>query len=174
MSMYAASKHHPIRIVLFLLAIMALLTACEQEQREQIQWQMPLEAPEDPHGSKHSVSTVPDWATALQGEAEVVWLQKNTTRKVSTQTALGGISHVEDWNIQLLGLATGLRVKGGAFMNDENVDNAAALVEIRHKGNIMYRGWLYEKFPELFSMDDPEWKVWLKGITLRPALEKES
>ena len=148
-----------------------MVVACEQEQREQIQWQLPLEAPEDPHGSKYSVSKVPDWATTRQGEAEVVWLQKSTTRKVSTQTALGGTSHVEDWTIQLLGLATGLRVKGGAVLNDENVDNAAALVEIRHKGKPMYRGWIYEKFPELFSMDDQEWKVWLKGITLRPALE---
>ena len=174
MRMYATSKHHSIRAVLMLLVITVLLTACEQEQREQIQWQLPLEAPEDPHGSKHSVSTVPDWATARQGEAEVVWLQKSTTRKVSTQTALGGISHVEDWTIQLLGLATGLRVKGGAFLNDKNVDNAAALVEIRRNGKTMYRGWIYEIFPELFSLDDQEWKVWLKGITLRPALEKES
>jgi len=173
MSMYSASKHHSIRAVLIVLAIISLLTACEQEQAKKIQWQLPLEAPEDPHGSKPSVSIVPDWAIARQGEAEVVWLQKSTTRKMSTQTALGGVSHVEDWTIQLLGLATGLRVKGGAFLNDENVDNAAALIEIRHNGDIKYRGWLYEKFPELFSMDDQEWKVWLKGITLRPLPENE-
>ena len=174
MRMNAASKHHSFRPVLFLLAIIALITACEQQQPEQIQWQLPFEAPEDPHGSKYSVSTVPDWATARQGEAEVIWLQKSTTRKVSTKTALGGMSHVEDWDIRLLGLASGLRVKDRAFLNDENVDNAAALVEIRRNGKPMYRGWLYEKFPELFSMDDPEWKVWLKGITLQPALENES
>ena len=161
------------KLVLISIALL-MVTACEQEQVEQIQWQLPLEAPEDPHGGKHSVVMVPDWATVRSGEAEVVWLQKNTTHKLSTVTALGGISHVEDWDIRLLGLATGLRVKDRAFLNDENVDNAAALVEIRRGGKIMYRGWLYEKFPELFSMDDPEWKVWLKGITLRPAVEKES
>jgi len=172
--MYTDSTKHSIRSVVFLLAITALITACEQEQIEQIQWQLPLEAPEDPHGSRHSVSTVPDWATARQGEAEVIWLQKSTTRKVSAKMALGGISHVEDWNIRLLGLASGLRVKDRAFLNDENVDNAAALVEIRRNGKPVYRGWLYENFPELFSMDDPEWKVWLKGITFHPALENES
>jgi hypothetical protein len=150
-----------------------MLTACEQQQPERIQWQLPLQAPEDPHGSKHSVSTVPYWATTRQGEAEVIWLQKSTTRKISTKMALGGISHVEDWDIRLLGLATGLRVRNGAFLNDENVDNAAALVEIRHNGKTVYRGWLYEKFPELFGMDDPEWKVWLKGITLWSASKKD-
>jgi hypothetical protein len=93
---------------------------------------------------------------------------------MSTKTALGGMSVIEDWSIRLLGLASGLRVKDGAFLNDENVDNAAALVEIRRNGKMVYSGWLYEKFPELFGIDDPEWKVWLKGITLRPALEDES
>jgi hypothetical protein len=159
------------KLVLISIALL-MVTGCEQEQVEQIQWQLPLGAPEDPHGSKHSVSTVPYWATVRHGEAEVVWLEKNTTLKMSTKTALGGTSHLEDWSIRLLGLATGLRVKDGAFLNDENVDNAAALVEIRHNDDLMYRGWLYEKFPELFSMDDPEWKVWLKGITLRPASKK--
>jgi hypothetical protein len=162
------------KLVLISIAVL-MVSDCEQQQIEQIQWQMPLGAPEDPHGSSHSVSsTVPYWATVRQGDAEVVWLQKNTTLKMSTKTALGGVSHVEGWNIRLLVLATGLSVKDKAFLNDKNVDNAAALVEIRHGGKIMYRGWLYEKFPELFSMDDPEWKVWLKGITLRPASKKES
>ncbi len=159
------------KLVLISMALL-IVTACEQEQGSKIQWQLPLVALDDPHGSSHTVTMVPYWATVRQGEAEVVWLQKNTTRKMSTKTALGGISQIEDWNIRLLGLATGLRVKDKAFLNDESVDNAAALVEIRHNGEIMYRGWLYEKFPELFSMDDPEWKVWLKGITLQPALKE--
>jgi hypothetical protein len=172
--MHTASRHHSTRPVIFLLVIAALITACEQQQPKQIQWQLPLQAPEDPHGSRHKVSSiVPYWATARQGEAEVIWLQKSTTRKISTKMALGGISYVEDWNVRLLGLATGLRVKNGAFLNDENVDNAAALVEIRHNGKTVYRDWLYEKFPELFGMDDPEWKVWLKGITLRPASKED-
>jgi hypothetical protein len=161
------------KLVLISLTLL-MISACEQQQAEQIHWQMPLGAPDDPHGSSHSATTVPYWATVRQGEAEVVWLQKNTTLKMSTKTALGGVSHVEGWNIRLLGMATGLRLKGKTFLNDENVDNPAALVEIRHNGDLKYRGWLYEKFPELFSMDDPEWKVWLKGITLRPASKKES
>jgi hypothetical protein len=147
------------------------LAACEQQKPEQIQWQLPLEAPADPHSSNRLID-VPDWAASRPGQAELVWLQKTTTRVHHVTLALGGRTSLQDWDIRLLGLASGLRIKNKAFLNDENVDNAAALVEISRNGKIVYRGWLYEKFPELFGLDDPEWKVWLKGITLRPALER--
>jgi len=154
---------------LTLIAIaLLMLSACEQKQPDQIQWQLPLQAPDDPHGSNDN-ATVPEWASVLQGEAEVVWLQKNTTKLFTTKLAIGGSAMVQNWEIHLLGLASGLRVQNKAFLNDENVDNPAAFVEVSHDGKTVYRGWLYEKFPELFGMDDPEWKIWLKDITLRPA-----
>lgn len=155
------------KLTLMAMALL-MLSACEQQKPEQIQWQLPLDVPADPHSSNQNV-TVPDWAVARQGEAELVWLQKNTTHITHSKLALGGRTTVQDWDIRLLGLASGLRVKNKAFLNDANVDNAAALVEISRNGKTVYRGWLYEKFPELFGLDDPEWKVWLKGITLRPA-----
>ncbi len=145
-----------------------MLSACEQQKPEQIQWQLPLEAPADPHSSNQNAA-IPDWAVARQGEAELVWLQKTTTRVTHTKLTLGGVATIQDWHVRLLGLASGLKVKNKAFLNDENVDNAAALVEISRNGKTVYRGWLFEKFPELFGLDDPEWKVWLKGITFRPA-----
>ena len=152
-----------------LLSVLLMATACEQ-QIEQIEWQMPLEAPDDPHGGQQSFASVPEWAAARFGEAEVIWQNKSTTRIQPIKMALGGIGKVDGWSIHLLGLASGLRIKNGAFLDDENVDNPAAFVEISHQGRVIYRGWLYEKFPELFGMDDPDWKVWLKGIRLRPAL----
>ncbi len=159
------------QLSLIIIALL-VLSSCEQQKPEQIHWQLPLEAPADPHSSNQDVS-VPDWAVSRQGEAELVWLEKNTTRITHIKLALGGSTSVQDWNIRLLGLASGLRVKNKAFLNDKNVDNAAALVEISRNGKTVYRGWLYEKFPELFGLDDPEWKVWLKGITLRPASQQD-
>ena len=162
-------RHSKSLLGLLVLFSSLLLSACEQEKAEQIQWQLPLQAPDDPHGSKQ-VMNVPEWAIARQGEAEIVWLNKNTTKTYSTHLVLGGGSASQNsMDIILLGLASGLRIQNGAFLDDENVDNAAALVEISRNGEVVYRGWLYEKFPELFGMDDPEWKVWLKGITVRPA-----
>ncbi|MDQ7000368.1 MAG: DUF2155 domain-containing protein [Mariprofundus sp.] len=153
---------------LALIAIaLLMLSACEQKQPDKIQWQLPLQAPDDPHGGNGD-ATVPEWASAIQGEAEVVWLQKNTTRRFTTKLVMGGSATVQNWEIRLLGLASGLRVHNKAFLNDENVDNPAAFVEVSRNGKTVYRGWLYKKFPELFGMDDPEWKIWLKGITLRP------
>ena len=153
---------------LALIAItLLMLSACEQKQPDKIQWQLPLQAPDDPH-SGNGDATVPEWASAIQGEAEVVWLQKNTTRRFTTKLVMGGSAMVQNWEIRLLGLASGLRVQNKAFLNDEKVDNPAAFVEVSRNGKTVYRGWLYKKFPELFGMDDPEWKIWLKGITLRP------
>jgi len=145
-----------------------ILSACEQQKSEQIQWQLPLEAPDDPHASSIN-EALPDWAASQQGKADVVWLQKSTTKVIHTSLAVGDKISVKDWDIQLLGLAAGLRIKNKAFQNDENVDNPAAFVEISRDGKVHYRGWLFVKFPELFGIDDPEWKVWLKSITLRPA-----
>ncbi|MDQ6982486.1 MAG: DUF2155 domain-containing protein [Mariprofundus sp.] len=154
---------------LALIAIaLLMLSACEQQQPDQIQWQLPLQAPDDPHGSNDGAA-VPEWASTLQGEAEVVWLQKSTTKVLTTKLVMGSSAMVQNWEIHLLGLASGLRVHNKAFLNDENVDNPAAFVEVSRNGKSMYRGWLYKKFPELFGMDDPEWKIWLKDITLRPA-----
>jgi len=145
-----------------------MLSACEQQKPEQIQWQLPLEVPADPHSSSSQSVPVPDWAVARPGKADLVWLQKTTTHVTHSKLALGGMATVQGWHVRLLGLASGLRVKNKAFLNDKNVDNAAALVEISRDGKIVYRGWLFEKFPELFGLDDPEWKVWLKGITFQP------
>ncbi|EAU54962.1 DUF2155 domain-containing protein [Mariprofundus ferrooxydans] len=156
-----------------LLASVILINGgCEQQKAEKIQWQLPLEAPDDPHAVQSHV-TVPDWATARQGDAELVWLQKSTTHLVHTKLALGDAADVEGWHIRLLGLASGLRVKNSTFLDDENVHNPAALVEISRGGKVVYRGWLFQEFPELFGLDDPEWKVWLKGITLRAAAKTE-
>jgi len=155
------------QLALIVIALL-MLSACEQKQPDQIQWQLPLQAPDDPHSGSDE-GTVPEWASARQGEAKVVWLQKSTTKVVVTRLDMGGSAKVRDWEIHLLGLASGLRIQNKAFLNDENVDNPAAFVEISHDGKAVYRGWLYAKFPELFGLDDPEWKVWLKDITLRPA-----
>ena len=159
--------HRPFPLVA-LLAIVLLITGCEQKQSEQIEWQLPLEAEQDPHGVQMH-NTVPDWAVATPGEAELIWLEKSTTKKSSTIVTLGSAAEVEGWDVQLLGLASGLRVENNTFLNDENVHNPAAFVQINRDGKTYYRGWLYQEFPELFGMDNPLWKVWLKGITFRPA-----
>ncbi|MDQ6969288.1 MAG: DUF2155 domain-containing protein [Mariprofundus sp.] len=168
----ATPKLHSRFLLALFLSTLFLMTGCEQKQSEQIQWQLPLQAPNDPHGAQHNLSAVPAWAVSQQGEAEIVWLQKNTSKIFTTNIALGGATRIQNWDIQLLGLAAGLRLKNKAFLNDQNVDNPAALVEIRQGDKLIYRGWLYEKFPELFGMDNPEWKVWLKSITLRPASQE--
>jgi len=164
-------KRIPLLSSLLLLCAVALLTAgCEQQKAEKIQWQLPLQAPEDPHGSQVT-SHVPAWAMSMQGEAELVWLHKSTTQLTHTKLALGGVTDLEDWHIRLLGLASGLRIKNNAFINDLNVHNPAALVELSRSGEVIYRGWLYQEFPELFGLDNSDWKVWLKGITLRAAVK---
>ncbi|MDQ6970490.1 MAG: DUF2155 domain-containing protein [Mariprofundus sp.] len=172
MNSTAMPKPHSWPLISILLSIALLSTGCEQKQPDKIQWQLPLEAPYDPHGAQQNISTVPPWAVSQQGEAEIVWLQKNTSKIFTRNIALGGATRIQNWDIQLLGLASGLRLKNKAFLNDQNVDNPAALVDIRQGNKLIYRGWLYEKFPELFGIDNPEWKVWLKSITLRPASQE--
>jgi len=168
----APHKLHSWLLIPIFLSALLLISGCEQKQSEQIQWQLPLEAPNDPHSIQVSTTPVPEWAIARQGGAEIVWLQKTTTKTFTTGLTLGGGTQLKNLDIQLLGLASGLRLKNNTFLNDENIDNPAALVAIRQNDKLIYRGWLYEKFPELFGMDNPEWKVWLKSITIRPASQE--
>ena len=148
--------------------LLGLLGGCSSENEREIQWQLPLEAPEDPHGAEKGAN-LPVWAESRQGEVNLVLLQKSSTKTFKMHLKSGGSAEMQGWQVRLLGLASGLRIKSGAFLDDPNVDNAAAFVEISRDGEVAYRGWLYEKFPELFGLDDPEWKVWANAISVRPA-----
>ena len=159
--------------IALLLSVLLLNAGCEQQKSGKIQWQLPLAVPAGPHGMQAHVVAIPAWAVARQGDAELVWLQKSTTHRIYTKLALGGVADVQGWHIRLLGLASGLRVGKSSFLNDTNVDNPAALVELSRNGKMIYRGWLFEKFPELFGLDDPEWKVWLKSVTFRPTVKNK-
>ncbi|MDQ6992339.1 MAG: DUF2155 domain-containing protein [Mariprofundus sp.] len=134
---------------------------------------MPLEAPADPHTTQSNV-TVPDWATTTQASAEFVWLNKATTKRTHISVNLGNATDMGEWQIYMLGVATGLRIKNNAFFNDENIDNPAALIELRHNNKLAYRGWIYQNFPELFGLEDKDLKVWLKAIRLRAAADSSS
>ena len=153
-------------LVMFAFFMALSLAGCGPDEAE-IEWQLPLEKGPDPH-SGNIVDPLPKWAMAQHGTAHLIWLEKSTTRRHHITMELGEAAKLAGWDIRLLGLASGLRIYNNTFLNDKNVDNPAAFVEISKGDQGHYRGWLYQEFPELFGMDDPGWKVWLKGITLRP------
>ena len=151
--------------------VIFLCTGCDQKQEAGIDWQLPLQAPQDLHASQN-VEVVPAWASLRKGSIVLSFLHKNTARVTDVQVVKGQEMTSKGWTIRVLGLAQGLRVESGAFLDDENVHNAAALVELIRDGKLKYRGWLYQDFPELFGLDDPSWKVWLKEIDIQPVLEE--
>jgi len=150
-----------------------LLAGCGDSGREHIKWQLPLEAPADQHGSEHMASELPAWAANRQGSVEIRMLEKSSTQLFEGRIAMNGKVRLRDLEIRLLGLAQGLRMKSGTFIDDDNVHNAAAFVEISREGRQVYRGWLYQEFPEMFGPDTPDWKVWLKSVSLQPPFSRE-
>jgi len=156
---------------LFLL-VLFLCTGCENKQENSIQWQLPLQAPEDAHAA-NPVAVLPDWASANEGAVDLMVLHKNTARITVLHVEKGQVLDVDGWRIRLLGLAHGLRVKSGAFIDDESVHNAAAFVELIRDQQVLYRGWLYLDFPELFGLDDAGWKVWLKSVSVQPSSSED-
>ncbi|MDT8376420.1 MAG: DUF2155 domain-containing protein [Mariprofundaceae bacterium] len=149
-----------------------LLSGCGDDDRETIKWQLPLTAPDDPHGGQIDQRVLPEWASAVEGIASLMFLQTTTARSFDVEVAMGEKTMLHDWDVTLLGLARGLRTQAGAFIDDENVHNPAAFVELTYKGELVYRGWLYQEFPELFGPDTPGWKLWLKAVTVRAPLEE--
>jgi len=158
--------------VLLALSLAMFLTACDGEKSKEIAWQLPLSVPDDPHASTAG-NELPDWATKIEGKAKVVFLQKSTTRLFAVEVGKDDTQTSGDWQVALLGLAQGLRVKGHAFINDENVVNPAAYVRLTLSGEEMYEGWLYQDFPELFGMDNSDWKVWIEDVTMPPSSQED-
>jgi len=158
--------------VLFALSFAILLTACDGEKSKEIEWQLPLSVPDDPHAAT-SGNELPDWATHIEGKAKVVLLQKSTTRLFAVEVKQGDAQVSGNWEVALLGLAQGLRLKGHTFINDDSVSNPAAYVRLTLAGKEMYKGWLYQDFPELFGMDNSDWKVWIEDVTMPPSSQED-
>jgi len=168
---------HPMKATILSLTVLMtllLLAGCDDNSHEKIQWQLPLTAPEDPHGGQSDQSLVPEWAANVEGSAKLMFLHTTTARSFNVEVVKGEKKMFHDWDIQLLGLANGLRIRNGTFIDDENVHNPAAFVELTLKGEPVYRGWIYQEFPELFGPDTPGWKLWLKGVTVRAPQEEGS
>ena len=161
-----------IKLIFVALATVLLLTGCEGDDRETIKWQLPLTAPEDPHGGQIDQGILPEWAATADGSASLMFLQTSTARNFDVDVVSHEKKMFHDWDVTLLGLAKGLRTQAGAFIDDENVHNPAAFVELTYKGDLVYRGWLYQEFPELFGPDTPGWKLWLKAVTVRAPSEE--
>ncbi|MDQ6957622.1 MAG: DUF2155 domain-containing protein [Mariprofundaceae bacterium] len=155
----------------FVLTFCCLVTiGCGQQKSEQIEWQLPLSAPSDPHGARVQ-QNLPDWAADRMGHANLILLQKSTARIIPVDLDVGGKAETGNIHLNLLGLANGLRLQAGSYIDDENVHNPAAFVEVSLAGKIIYRGWLYQEFPELFGPDMADWKLWLKSINIQSPAE---
>ena len=157
-------------IVCLVLTGLFSLAGCGRNETQQIDWQLPLTAPADPHGGDIN-QFLPEWAAAMTGSAELKLLQKDTARTFTLRLKSGGDADFESMHFRLLGLADGLRLKSGTYIRDENVHNPAAFVEISRDDSQIYRGWLYQEFPELFGPDMVDWKIWLDGVTIEPLAE---
>ena len=151
-----------------------LLCSCDQQKPEQqIQWQLPLATPQDPHGAS-TAQALPDWAKAAHGSASIALLHTDTVQTFDVDVSMGKPATSRGFTVSLLGLAQGLRIKAGAFIDDKNVHNPAAFVEISQDGKVIYRGWLYQDFPEMFGPDTVDWKIWVKDISIQPSSDQPS
>ena len=167
-----ASTIHPMAVFLASVLSLLLLSGCGSDEPETIKWQLPLTAPDDPHGGQLASAALPEWAMSAEGDAKIMFLEVSTARVSHLEISSQESKSLKDWDVTLLGLAKGLRTESGTFIDDENVHNPAAFVELIYKGDLVYRGWLYQEFPELFGPDTPGWKLWLKAVTVRAPLEE--
>jgi hypothetical protein len=152
-----------------ILTVMLLCSCDQQKPEQQIQWQLPLATPQDPHGAS-TAQALPDWAKAEHGSASIALLHTDTAQTFEADVREDMPVASGAFTIRLLGLAQGLRIKSGAFIDDKNVHNPAAFVEISEQGKVIYRGWLYQDFPEMFGPDTVDWKIWVKDISIQPPL----
>ncbi|MDQ6990131.1 MAG: DUF2155 domain-containing protein [Mariprofundaceae bacterium] len=152
--------------------VLCFCSGCDKtEKHASIHWQLPLQSADDLH-SNHQVNDIPEWARPEDGHVVLFFLHRNTAKITEISLNQGNDVTFGVWHIRLLGLAKGLRIQAGKMIDDATVDNPAALIELSLNGHIEYRGWFYLNFPELFGLDNPNWKVWLKDVTFGEISDK--
>ncbi|MDX8394050.1 MAG: hypothetical protein R8K21_05625 [Mariprofundales bacterium] len=143
-----------------------ILIACGQQDDENLHvaWHpTTVAANNDAHGSDKA-GQLPTWAATTTGIAELTILNKTTARLRTIQIDSYSAVSAVPLQLNVLGLAHGLRISDKGLFDDPLLDNPAAFIEVRYEEKIIYRGWLYRDFPELFGLDNPDWRIWLKTI----------
>ncbi len=155
-----------VRSIVLLYAVL-LLSSCENDNVTQIEWMIPMQPSNDRHTTSSLDQAMPDWANKEGMSVELMLLSKSLAKTWSYSIKKGVVIRHRDLSIELLGVSQHLRVSKDGYIEDPSVDNPAAFVRI-FKGkshHIVYEGWLYQEFPELFGLEDPEWQLWLKHVS---------
>lgn len=58
-------------------------------------------------------------------------------------------------------------VEGGMANKSLNEDNPGAKVKIYKAGAVIFDGWLFQNFPEMHGLEDPEYSVVMVGSVLK-------
>lgn len=141
-----------------------LLASCENDNVTQIEWMIPMQPSNDQHTTSALDESVPDWAKKESMSADIVLLSKNRAQTWRYHMTQDVVVRHRNISIELLGVSQHLRISKDGYIEDENVQNPAAFVRVFKHDHIVYQGWLYQAFPELFGLEDPEWQIWLKHI----------
>ncbi len=153
-----------LRVLFFLLPWW--LTACGGNDVAQIEWMIPMQPSQDQHSTSSLDGEVPTWAVHRGMAADLMLLHKRQARHWRYHVTEENPLHRDALRIELLGVSQHLRIGPDGYFEDEAIDNPAAYVRILKQGHTVYQGWLYQNFPELFGLDDPDWQVWLRGVQL--------
>lgn len=152
--------------LLFYLILIALssmiITGCENKNSTQIEWMIPIEPSSDSHTMNTVNQEVPAWAKKPGMAADIILLSKNRAQTWNFHLTAEKIVHHRDVDIELLGTSQHLRFGKNGYIEDPKVINPAAFIRVFKQQHIIYQGWIYRDFPELFGLEDPEWQVWLK------------
>ncbi len=128
-----------------------------------------MQPSQDDHSSSTLADQVPAWAVHEGMSVDISLLSKHKARRWDYHLDADTVVKRDDMTIELLGVTHGLRVDKNGYREDDDVDNPAAWLRIMKKGHIIYEGWMYQKFPELFGLDDPEWWISIRAVQQVPA-----
>jgi len=151
------------RIFLMLLTCFTLtLNACENDNLTRIEWMIPMQPSNDKHTNTSLDKEVPTWSIKKGMAVDIIILSKYRAQRWDYHLNSDTIIHHRDLTIELLGTSQHLRVDKQGYLEDSTVNNPAAFIRVLKQDLPVYQGWIYQEFPELFGLEDPEWQIWLK------------
>jgi hypothetical protein len=153
------------RIFLMLLTCTSLmLSACENDNPTQIEWMIPMQPSNDKHTNTSLTQAVPEWAVKEGMAVDVIILSKFRAQRWNYHLGSDTVIHHRGLTVELLGISQHLRIGKQGYIEDAKVNNPAAFIRVLKHDHLIYQGWIYQEFPELFGLEDPEWQIWLKHV----------
>ncbi|OMH39952.1 hypothetical protein [Desulfurobacterium indicum] len=99
--------------------------------------------------------------------ADVIVIDKATGKVIKeAKVKAGDVIKIGNTEVKILYIVPDLKLMNNAYTSASNEpNNPAIIVKATENGKVTFEGPLYQKFPQIFTINNPKYDVRLKGVS---------